>query len=209
MKLQLLTLAFALLGAIGAAAAVSLIFSASFTFACVGIHSDLIHITFPQNRDTFEDQVVSFLRKGGAKAAAYPDDFKQDKEDPDEEYYNFEGIEVHEGCSGSAPRCSRMKGNHPRCCQYLNGHYWKCGACSSEALDSADFDSEDFEDKDVAAEDEADEFAEVSWCGGSCGHCKQRYCRGVHQRKTCKHYYCSAEELAEYFPEDLLINDQE
>lgn len=81
--------------------------------------------------------------------------------------------------------------------------------CSSEALDSADFDSEDFEDKDVAAEDEADEFAEVSWCGGSCGHCKQRYCRGVHQRKTCKHYYCSAEELAEYFPEDLLINDQE
>ena len=105
-----------------------------------------------------------------------------------------------------------MRGNGLKCCQYLNGYYWSCGGCSSEALDSADFDSKDFEDEDVAAEDEADEFADLEntwYCGGSCGHCKQRYCSGVQQRKSCKYHYCSAEELAEYFPEDLLINNQE
>ena len=79
----------------------------------------------------------------------------------------------------------------------------KWGNCYSEALDSEDFDSEDFEDKDVAAEDEADEeFTDLSPCGGSCRNCMLRNYRSPSSVRSCKYNYCSADELAEFFPQE-------
>lgn len=41
-----------------------------------------------------------------------------------------------------------------------------------------------------------------------CGSCKQAYCPDVSERKDCKDRYCSLEELALFFPEDIVANEE-